>query len=1131
MNKGKKIGTCFCLAAGLAVLFLVWIFWGFSGERGKISPNYTVSLESEQIMEEDGTLIYRVILPEDFEKSQTMLFKTTHTIVEVILDESVIYQYSMEKDAPAFLKSPGSLWHFVDVPANSEGGILDVRISPVYTDYYGNEAEFCYGNRSSCVAELFRSFLMILIINCIIVFAGILSILLHFTTYKKRNDEISGFLNVGLFSLMIAVWSLCQSGFLQFLIPDGRTLYFVDLFSFYLFPVPFNLFVYDISRSKYRRIFLWMSEIYLINMAAAVLVQCLGILDIFQILPVTHAIMAANVLCIIMVIHREAADGENSYAGKFRLPLYTAVLFAATELVAYYARGFRQTSVFLPLGTISFIVMLIWILVVRYYEGLMQEQKIAYLKKMANMDMLTEALNRNAYENTVKYMEEKEIEIRTAGVLIFDVNDMKMINDNYGHEQGDEALKYCYQCICGAFHAEGNCFRIGGDEFACVFNVNEKPEIQKEIEMFDSLVEEIAEKVPFPFSVAVGYASYEEGVDEDFKDIVRRGDAMMYRKKRKKKLLRNHSLSEKIDGLHKGHLEIGYTDKVFQKKQYQKLRVEELCEFIDLMNPSTDDYQYVLDFRTDFYYIAPHALNRFYLEVNSFHNVMETHRKFVYEEDYELLKAEFDDLLSTDRCVHNMEYRWLDHNGQPVWINCRGYVVRDDDGKALYMVGCINEIGAKQKADNVSGLLGEFSLEEYLGSLSGEFRDGCVLRLGIDDFKEINEKFGIEYGDMILRETADCASRCVRNGQRLYKLQADELLILDLSGGKPVDMKVLYEQIREAVAQFVEDNGFEIVFTVSGGIIPCDSLEKFTYSNIMKISEFALNEARREGKNRCYLFEKKDYAAFLRRRGLTRILRKSVNHGYEGFEAYYQPVFSTQDNRMYGAEVLMRFYSEEFGWVSPKEFIPILEATGLIIPTGRWILGEALKVCRLTRESIPEFHVSVNFSHIQVAKTNLLQDIVAEIRRADVPASALVVELTESGILEADQSASWLWQEMNDMGIKLALDDFGTGYSNFHYLTELKPYIIKIDRSFVAKAMASDEEYALLYLLSSMTHKLNLKLCIEGVENEIEWARVQKLQPDFCQGYFWGRPCAYEVFVEKFLKKTDPYHTLEEERS
>lgn len=119
----------------------------------------------------------------------------------------------------------------------------------------------------------------------------------------------------------------------------------------------------------------------------------------------------------------------------------------------------------------------------------------------------------------------------------------------------------------------------------------------------------------------------------------------------------------------------------------------------------------MLDFRTDFYYIAPQALDRFCLPGNEFHNMTKELKEFVYKKDYPLLKAELDDLLNTDRNTYNMEYRWLDLNREPVWINCRGYIVRDDQQEPIYLIGCINEIGNRQKADNITGLLGKTSLE------------------------------------------------------------------------------------------------------------------------------------------------------------------------------------------------------------------------------------------------------------------------------------------------------------------------------------------------------------------------------------------------------------------------------------
>ena len=173
---------------------------------------------------------------------------------------------------------------------------------------------------------------------------------------------------------------------------------------------------------------------------------------------------------------------------------------------------------------------------------------------------------------------------------------------------------------------------------------------------------------------------------------------------------------------------------------------------------------------------------------------------------------------------------------------------------------------------------------------------------------------------------------------------------------------------------------------------------------------------------------------------------------------------------------------------------------------------------------LPEFLVSINISQVQAAKSDVILDVIAAMEKAKLPADALIIELTESDLLEQNINErpvsvyikSILPQRMK---IKLALDDFGTGYSNFHYLSELGPAIIKIDRSFTASAVADEEEYYLLNQFCSMIHNLNLKLCIEGVENKEEWSKIRNLQPDFSQGFFWGRPCPYEEFVEKFVEK------------
>lgn len=148
----------------------------------------------------------------------------------------------------------------------------------------------------------------------------------------------------------------------------------------------------------------------------------------------------------------------------------------------------------------------------------------------------------------------------------------------------------------------------------------------------------------------------------------------------------------------------------------------------------------------------------------------------------------------------------------------------------------------------------------------------------------------------------------------------------------------------------------------------------------------------------------------------------------------------------------------------------------------------------------------------------MIQDISAELENAKLPPEALIVELTESALLEDNSNARHFLKELRKAGIRLALDDFGTGYSNFHYLNELRPDIIKIDRSFTAKAIKDAKEYDLLKRFCTMIHRLNIKICIEGVETEDEWEKIRLMDPDYSQGYLWGKPCSFDELLQKGLR-------------
>ena len=547
-------------------------------------------------------------------------------------------------------------------------------------------------------------------------------------------------------------------------------------------------------------------------------------------------------------------------------------------------------------------------------------------------------------------------------------------------------------------------------------------------------------------------------------------------------------------------------------------RVLNYENLINILDECTSGCIYVYDLTNDYYTISHKALDIFALDSVSFDNAAEKLNEVIYPDDIEMLANDINRIKQNKSGRHDLEYRWYNKEKKPVWINCRGYIVHEKN-VPHYMIGCINEIGGRQKADDVSGLLGESSLRSYLEDYYAAFPSGYLLRLGLDDFKEINEKFGTEYGDMVLKKTAQCISSCIKPGQMLYRIVADEFVIVDFMGGTVDEACALYVRIRQQLQQFVEDNHYEVVFTISGGILNCADVWEKSYSNIMKISEFALNEAKRNGKNRYNIFTSKDYENFLRKKQITKILRQSILNHFEGFEAYFQPLFHAEDNTLYGAETLMRFHCAELGMISPAEFIPILEETGLIIPAGRWIMRQALACGKKIQRVIPNFQISINVSYIQIMKSDIISEIAAAIEEFEVNPANVVIELTESGLLESDPRFTSLWGSLKSEGIRLALDDFGTGYSNFHYLYELKPDIIKIDRSFTAKALSNEYDYNLLSLMSDMVHHLDLKLCVEGIETEEERIRLQQVGPDYSQGFFFGRPCPYKQFHDDFVAK------------
>lgn len=458
-------------------------------------------------------------------------------------------------------------------------------------------------------------------------------------------------------------------------------------------------------------------------------------------------------------------------------------------------------------------------------------------------------------------------------------------------------------------------------------------------------------------------------------------------------------------------------------------------EIILILDQCIDDYLFVMDIDRDNYFISPHATKRFNIPSYEFSDSLPAHKKFVYKDDLEMLLSDMNKMVSGKKSFHNLQYRWIGKDGTPIWINCRSKSIKDENGDVKLIIGCINEIGKRQVADNDSGLLGEMSFKNLIYPIHEDINQGFILRIDIDDFKNINENFGVKYGDVALKQVGNCIKKLLTKNQQLYRIVADEFIVMDVVGSK----------------------------------------------------EIATNK-------------------------LTKELHKAVNQQFKGFEVYFQPIIDMKTEKIHSMEALLRFECDEFGKISPLEFIPLLEESDLIIPVGRWVLDQALKAVSM----FSNIKVQINMSYVQVLKTPALNDILNIIKNYKIENNQLVIELTESGFIESNKNFIDFCNGLKKENILLALDDFGTGYSNFHYLYNLKPDYIKIDRTLMKNALSNEYENMLLKHMVDMAHSVGVKICIEGIEEKEELEHIMLLKPDYIQGFYYGRPVSLSVFMESY---------------
>ena len=453
--------------------------------------------------------------------------------------------------------------------------------------------------------------------------------------------------------------------------------------------------------------------------------------------------------------------------------------------------------------------------------------------------------------------------------------------------------------------------------------------------------------------------------------------------------------------------------------------------------------------------------------------------------------------------------------------------VADADGKALNYIGFFKDKTethfAKQKieelafSDALTGLPNRLLLSERIKQeiiMAGRHHANfALLFLDLDHFKQINDSLGHPFGDRVLLEVTERLKRCIRQVDTAARLGGDEFVLL-LHEADAAGAQICAERVLQELSMPIELDGMQFTVTSSIGIalFPDDGT---TMADLIKNADSAMYHAKERGRSDFRFYQRKMNIGLLSRMKLDHAMRQALEH--QLFRLHYQPQVDLRTGHIFGAEVLLRWTDKDLGEVSPTQFIPIAEETGVIVPIGNWVIQTAIsQAARWSRAGYP-LRMACNVSALQFQQANFVDMIAQELDSHQLSPELLELELTESVLIkDVDETLKKL-EALAQLGIRLSIDDFGVGYSSLSYLKRFPIHKLKIDRSFIDDLPADESDVAIVTAIIHLAHAMKLQVIAEGVETDEQRAFLLHLDCDEIQGYIVSQAVSRAEFEERFL--------------
>ena len=458
--------------------------------------------------------------------------------------------------------------------------------------------------------------------------------------------------------------------------------------------------------------------------------------------------------------------------------------------------------------------------------------------------------------------------------------------------------------------------------------------------------------------------------------------------------------------------------------------------------------------------------------------------------------------------------------------NGRSYLVRHRPMPDGGWVATHEDITEKRQAelkiehmahhDSLTGLANRVRLDDRLELALAQAAHGrmvAVHHLDLDRFKAVNDTFGHQAGDRLLKIVASRLREVVRASDTIARMGGDEFVIVQSPISEPSEATLLAERAIAALAEPFEIDGHQSAVGTSVGIAvsPGDGDDSDT---LLRNADLALYRAKEDGRGTFRFFEASMDEQMQTRRSMEQDMRKALPAGQ--FELYYQPVVNLQTSAISGLEALIRWNHPQLGLISPANFIPLAEESGFIIPLGEWVIRQA---CLTAAQWPDHLHVAVNISASQFRSAGLMQVILGALGASGLKPTRLEIEITESVLLQDKESTLAILHQLRALGIRIAMDDFGTGYSSLTYLQSFPFDKIKIDRSFVKDVTENAGSLNIVRAVASLANGMGMTATAEGVETNEQLDRITAEGCTEMQGYLFSRPLPSRDIERLFLSR------------